>query len=188
MLLTQQAHLHRLDHQRAVVRVSSNWMAMVQSRLPLLEKAVSKALGSPRTITLEASDQREPPSAADSKPAVSPPVPEPAPAPAKPSNPDLNEAARPESVRTAEPPASSATAMAAPTAMAPASVEPATRDADSRAAPGSPPTASEPETVKRASPPGEAAAGPPPTRSRIEEKARQFADFFNGEVISPEDA
>jgi DNA polymerase-3 subunit gamma/tau len=188
MLLTQQAHLHRLDHQRAVVRVSSNWMAMVQSRLPLLEKAVSKALGSPRTITLEASDQREPPAAADSTPAVSPPVLEPTPAPARPSNPALNEAARPEAARTAEPPASTATAMAAPTAMAPASVEPATRDADPTAAAASPPTAGESEPVKRASPPGEASAGPPQARSRIEEKARQFADFFNGEVISPEDA
>ncbi len=53
MLLTQQARLVRLDERRAVVQVAGNWMAMVQSRLPLLEAAVAKALGSPRQLTLE---------------------------------------------------------------------------------------------------------------------------------------
>jgi DNA polymerase-3 subunit gamma/tau len=55
MLLSQQAALVRLDGQRAVVRVSGNWIAMVQSRMPLLEKAVESALGSPRQLVLEAS-------------------------------------------------------------------------------------------------------------------------------------
>ena len=54
MLLSQQAVLARLDQQRAVVQVAGNWMAMVQSRLPLLEKAVASALGSPRQVMLEA--------------------------------------------------------------------------------------------------------------------------------------
>lgn len=57
MLLSQQASLLRLDDQRAVVRVSSKWIAMVQSRLPLLETALHQALGSPRQVLLEASDQ-----------------------------------------------------------------------------------------------------------------------------------
>jgi DNA polymerase-3 subunit gamma/tau len=57
MLLSQQASLLRLDGQRAVVRVSSKWIAMVQSRLPLLETALQQALGSPRQVLLEASDQ-----------------------------------------------------------------------------------------------------------------------------------
>jgi DNA polymerase-3 subunit gamma/tau len=57
MLLSQQAHLKRLDGHRAVVQVASNWITMVQSRLPLLEKAMEAALGSARTITLEPSDQ-----------------------------------------------------------------------------------------------------------------------------------
>ncbi|CAK6688134.1 DNA polymerase III subunit gamma/tau [Synechococcus sp. BA-124 BA4] len=57
MLLSQQASLLRLDGQRAVVRVSSKWIAMVQSRLPLLESALRHALGSPRQVLLEASDQ-----------------------------------------------------------------------------------------------------------------------------------
>jgi DNA polymerase-3 subunit gamma/tau len=43
----------RLDERRAVVRVSGTWMAMVQSRLPLLEKAVASALGGSRQLQLE---------------------------------------------------------------------------------------------------------------------------------------
>ena len=53
MLLSQQAELVRLDGQRAVVRVATTWMAMVQSRLPLLETAVATTLGSPRQLVLE---------------------------------------------------------------------------------------------------------------------------------------
>ncbi|MEB3305146.1 MAG: DNA polymerase III subunit gamma/tau [Cyanobacteriota bacterium] len=69
MLLSQQAHLKRLDGQRAVVQVASNWITMVQSRLPLLEKAMEATLGSARTITLEASDQeRAAPSPAQAHP------------------------------------------------------------------------------------------------------------------------
>jgi DNA polymerase-3 subunit gamma/tau len=55
MLLSQQAVLARLDGQRAVVQVAGNWMAMVQSRLPLLHKAVAAALGGERQVVLEAS-------------------------------------------------------------------------------------------------------------------------------------
>jgi DNA polymerase-3 subunit gamma/tau len=53
MLLSQQARLVRLDERRAVVTVAGNWIAMVQSRLPLLEKAMATALGSPRQLVLE---------------------------------------------------------------------------------------------------------------------------------------
>ncbi|WP_216904249.1 DNA polymerase III subunit gamma/tau [Synechococcus sp. CCY 9618] len=60
MLLSQQAQLIRLDERRAVVRVAGTWMAMVQSRLPLLEKAVAGALGSPRQVTLEAGGEAQP--------------------------------------------------------------------------------------------------------------------------------
>ncbi|MCP9834386.1 MULTISPECIES: DNA polymerase III subunit gamma/tau [unclassified Cyanobium] len=67
MLLSQQAQLLRLDDRRAVVRVAGTWMAMVQSRLPLLEKAVASALGSPRQLTLEAGG--------DAPGAQAPPVP-----------------------------------------------------------------------------------------------------------------
>jgi DNA polymerase-3 subunit gamma/tau len=68
MLLSQQASLLRLDQQRAVVRVSGKWIAMVQSRLPLLESALHQALGSPRQVLLEASDQPS------SSPIAAPPI------------------------------------------------------------------------------------------------------------------
>ena len=52
MLLSQNAKLLRLDSDQAVVGVRSNWMAMVQSRLPLLESAIAKALGSRRALVV----------------------------------------------------------------------------------------------------------------------------------------
>jgi DNA polymerase-3 subunit gamma/tau len=89
MLLSQQAVLARLDQQRAVVQVAGNWMAMVQSRLPLLEKAVHTALGSPRQVVLEGSGgavmATAPATAAPSKPA---PLPPPAPVPAPEASPE----------------------------------------------------------------------------------------------------
>ena len=90
MLLSQQAHLKRLDGHRAVVQVASNWIGMVQSRLPLLEKAMEATLGSPRTITLEAGDQ--------DRPAPAPPAPPPAPAPPRAPAPEP-----PAPVRSTEP-------------------------------------------------------------------------------------
>ena len=87
MLLSQQARLVRLDERRAVVQVAGNWMAMVQSRLPLLEAAVAKALGSPRQLTLEGGGESSAatvttPSAATPRPAPPPPAPAPLPTPA----------------------------------------------------------------------------------------------------------
>lgn len=80
MLLSQQARLVRLDERRAVVQVAGNWMAMVQSRLPLLEAAVAKALGSPRQLTLEGGGESSAPtvtaaSAAALRPAPVAPAP-----------------------------------------------------------------------------------------------------------------
>jgi DNA polymerase-3 subunit gamma/tau len=67
MLLSQQAQLVRLDEQRAVVRVAGNWMAMVQSRLPLLQNAMARALGGQRQLVLEGGEglasHRSPPAA-----------------------------------------------------------------------------------------------------------------------------
>jgi len=54
MLLNQQARLARLDDHQAVIEVAGTWMAMVQSRLPLLERSVEAALGSPRKLSLVA--------------------------------------------------------------------------------------------------------------------------------------
>ncbi|MEI6615654.1 MAG: DNA polymerase III subunit gamma/tau, partial [Cyanobium sp. ELA507] len=71
MLLSQQATLHRLDERRAVVRVAGNWIAMVQSRLPLLESAMAKTFGSPRQVSLEAADSPSP----SGPPSTSAPIP-----------------------------------------------------------------------------------------------------------------
>ncbi|MFM2173141.1 MAG: hypothetical protein RLZZ54_1068 [Cyanobacteriota bacterium] len=86
MLLSQQAVLARLDQQRAVIQVTGNWMAMVQSRLPLLEKAVTAALGSPRQVMLEAGGAPPPVAAAPERPAPLPAVAAPV-APATPTAP-----------------------------------------------------------------------------------------------------
>jgi len=97
MLLSQQARLVRLDERRAVVQVAGNWMAMVQSRLPLLEAAVAKALGSPRQLTLEGGGESAAPtggapsatttSAATPRPEPPTPTPAPLPSPAALPNP-----------------------------------------------------------------------------------------------------
>jgi DNA polymerase-3 subunit gamma/tau len=90
MLLSQQAHLKRLDGHRAVVQVASNWISMVQSRLPLLEKAMEATLGSARTITLEPSDQERPaPSPAPAPAPVRPPEPAPVQEPKEPAAPGV---------------------------------------------------------------------------------------------------
>jgi DNA polymerase-3 subunit gamma/tau len=174
MLLNQQAQLVRLDERRAVVRVAGTWMAMVQSRLPLLEKALAGALGSPRQLVLEAgggggpgespsrttvtaNEQRPQPAAAAASMAAPPAAPV---------------------VMQPEPPMPAATAEAAatpqPTAATPTPAATATATATvahgpERAAP-SPDT--EASNERRAQP------------SALDEKARRLADFFNGEVIS----
>ena len=61
MLLSQQGQLVRLDANKAVVQVASNWMGMVQSRAALLEQAMAKALGGSRQLVLEASSGGAPP-------------------------------------------------------------------------------------------------------------------------------
>jgi DNA polymerase III subunit gamma/tau len=109
MLLSQQARLVRLDERRAVVQVAGNWMAMVQSRLPLLEAAVAKALGSPRQLTLEGGGESAAPtvtapSAATPRPAPPPPAPLP--------NPAANQAPAPLSTPAAQ--AATAPHLAAP--------------------------------------------------------------------------
>ncbi|MEX0588519.1 MAG: DNA polymerase III subunit gamma/tau [Cyanobium sp.] len=100
MLLSQQARLVRLDERRAVVQVAGNWMAMVQSRLPLLETAVAKALGSTRQLVLEGGGESSAPptAAAPPAPAASPtprPMPIPAPAAAPPPTPTPGQPAAP---------------------------------------------------------------------------------------------
>ncbi|MEB3199788.1 MAG: DNA polymerase III subunit gamma/tau [Synechococcaceae cyanobacterium] len=61
MLLSQQAQLVRLDERRAVVRVAATWMAMVQSRQALLQGAITRVLGQPRELVLEAGGDQSAP-------------------------------------------------------------------------------------------------------------------------------
>jgi DNA polymerase-3 subunit gamma/tau len=164
MLLTQQARLQRLDERRAVVRVASTWLTMVQSRLPLLEKAMEAALGSPRQITLEPGDREE---------RSEPPASEPAPSTAVPS--------------------SVMPSTAGPSAIAPPASQPenvAGRESPQTPAPPSPrqplvaamdPPAEPPVGAK----PEELAKPTPQTENRsLETSTALLADFFNGQVIA----
>jgi DNA polymerase-3 subunit gamma/tau len=142
MLLSQQARLVRLDDHRAVVQVANTWMAMVQTRKDLVERAISRALGGHRQLTLEA--------AGEAPPAASQPPPQPVRAPA-------------ESAKAPPPPQ--------PPLSAPHPEEPAPApQATAPASQTSPPT------------------GDPPRQapSHLDEKTRQLAEFFNGEVVDIE--
>ena len=196
MLLSQQATLVRLDGQRAVVRVAGNWMAMVQGRLPLLERAMETALGSPRQVILEGADGHQTtatPAKAAPAPGPRPQThaPAPAPAPAPVNNPEaagsINPAPIPGQVATpiavamaaavaapAPNPAGGATGVAQTPAPTPANL-----------GPGAPPAAAPVASSASQAPPTPVEA--PPQRAlpgSIDEKAKRLADFFNGEVIS----
>ena len=127
MLLSQQAQLVRLDERRAVVTVAGNWMAMVQSRLPLLEQAMATALGSPRQLVLEGGGEHQP--------AARPPAPAPATRPA----PSLSAAPPPPAAPT-PPSAPPAPAVQAPPAAPPppAATTPAPAPAADTATPSNP--------------------------------------------------
>ena len=111
MLLSQQAQLVRLDEQRAVVRVAGNWMAMVQSRLPLLQQALTKALGGNRQLVLEGGEGPVVPAAPTPAPAaprpqlpvMQPPVPA-APPTAPPTQPPQPQPQQPQPAQPVTPP------------------------------------------------------------------------------------
>jgi len=159
MLLSQQAHLRRLDNSRAVVRVSGNWIAMVQSRLPLLEGAITKVLGSPRQVTLEPGEAALAAAvaveeSAPARPAIGQPTPQP-----------------PDQAETVSPPAAQAPVDAATQRPEPLS--------HSREA-----VVAEPSIAVANAAPIPAASGPIPVApSKLDQNARQLADFFNGELL-----
>ena len=168
MLLSQQASLARLDSQRAVVQVAGNWTAMVQSRLPLLEKAVASALGSPRQVVLEAG----------TAPAPAAPIAAPAATPAP--EPRAASAPAPAPVQAQAP---APTAVSAPPAAAPAPPSAPAQAQTPPAAPNPQPQAPEPE-------PKPASEAPAPARQPhglIDDQAKRLADFFNGEVVDVQD-
>ena len=158
MLLSQQAQLIRLDANRAVVQVASNWMGMVQSRAALLEQAVAKALGGNRQLILEAG-----------KTAMPSPIAAPTPSPPRPSPP------RPSPAPPATP--------VAPTPTPPAPVAPTT--AAPVASPSLPQAAPKPQSMTPTS--GELPAAPQPETPEqargVERQAKNLADFFNGQVL-----
>jgi len=171
MLLSQQAHLHRLDDRRAVVRVSGNWIAMVQSRLPLLEGALARALGSPRQVTLEAGDAAPPAGSTPAQAPERPPVVEAATAPQAPAGSGASPAAI-DAGAAGEPQVGQQSARPGPSPV-PAAPETGAAPAESVGSPG------EPEAPAPA-PPGKPAFHEP---SKLDQKARQLADFFNGDVV-----
>ena len=136
MLLSQQAQLARLDQQRAVVQVAGNWMAMVQSRLPLLEKAVAATLGSPRQVVLEAGGAPPPVAPAPARPTPAPPaIAAPAPptaAPVAPAPPATAPPAAPPATATAAVPTTPAPTRPEPEAPTPSKPEPALIDDQAR--------------------------------------------------------
>ena len=170
MLLSQQGRLVGLDERRAVVQVASQWVAMVHNRQALVEQAITKALGSPRQLVLEAG--REPPPAA---PAAPPPA-------------RIVRAAAPTPTATTTATTATDTAGAAPPPppsrpAAPAAAATPTAPAAARPTPAPPPLPSHPS-------PGSSPAGPhgagepgPGHSSPLDDKARRLAEFFNGEVV-----
>ncbi|WP_415399253.1 DNA polymerase III subunit gamma/tau [Synechococcus sp. W4D4] len=158
MLLSQQASLARLDSQRAVVQVAGNWTAMVQSRLPLLEKAVASALGSPRQVVLEAG-------AAPPPQAVPAAASESAPAPQAPARETPTPASETPAATAAQTPAPTQTAPTAAPAPAPAPQSPSPEPSPAVAAPA---PARQPHGL-------------------IDDQAKRLADFFNGEVVDLQD-
>jgi DNA polymerase-3 subunit gamma/tau len=171
MLLSQQAHLHRLDDRRAVVRVSGNWIAMVQSRLPLLEGALARALGSPRQVTLEAGDAAPPAGPTPAQAPERPPVVEAATAPQAPAGSGASPAAI-DAGAAGEPQVGQQSAKPVPSPV-PAAPETGAAPAEPVGSPG------EPEAPAPA-PPGKPAFHEP---SKLDQRARQLADFFNGDVV-----
>jgi len=171
MLLSQQAHLHRLDDRRAVVRVSGNWIAMVQSRLPLLEGAMARALGSPRQVTLEAGDAAPAGGPPPGTAAKRPPIIEAAPAPEAPAGSDTSTAAI-DAGAAANPAAGHQAAGPGPSP-GPAAPEAGTASVEPFGSPVEP-------QAPGPAPPGKPGFHEP---SKLDQKARQLADFFNGDVV-----
>ena len=169
MLLSQQAQLVRLDERRAVVRVAGNWMAMVQSRLPLVEKAIALALGSSRQLVLEGGGE-------PSSPGLATPGPKPAGVPAPTSAPAMATPSGPPAAALAVTSATAVTAKSAVTATngLPVAAPNVTQSPGSQQTPGPAQTgapAMDPRLAEGRS------------SGQLDERTRRFAEFFNGEVV-----
>lgn len=175
MLLSQQAELVRLDAQRAVVRVAPNWVAMVQSRLPLLEQAAERALGQHRQVVLETGNTTSQQAEAKQPEAKQPAA-----------------AASPNPATTIPPTTAAqqiiSQATAAPTFSAPITAAQTGLEASGSAATGSAPTPAAPlPRTALPTPQAASAATSNPASSGLQVQAKRLAEFFNGEVIATED-
>ncbi|MCS5697575.1 DNA polymerase III subunit gamma/tau [Cyanobium sp. FGCU-52] len=171
MLLNQQARLVRLDDHQALIEVAGTWMAMVQSRLPLLERSVEAALGSPRKLSLVAGSGGG--ASASRPPAPEPPVPQtrPAPMPATLAS-DPSPSRAPAPTPAGAPPGTDP--VPAPPAMAAVVTAPAIPPA---------PVIPSPIEAKVPAP----AAADSRAGTAVQDSARRLAEFFNGEVIAEPD-
>ena len=199
MLLNQQGRLLHWEGSQLTVEVSADWLAQVQIRLPLLNKAASEALGVEQAdIRLTPQPKRSGPSYRKGAPRVPPgqprqqPVPPPSPSPTPASSPAPPPAAAP---RTPAPPAtplSSATPSAAPAASgSPTSAAAAPAPRAATAAVSAPTAAQAPPSAAPTK--GQQPSARSPQRSpqpasgsganNIDAAAFKVADFFNGAVV-----
>lgn len=197
MLLNQQGRLLHQEGSQLTVEVSADWLAQVQIRLPLLNKAASEALGVEQAdIRLTSQPKRSgpayrkgaarvPPGQPRQQPVPSPSPPPPSPAPVPPP------AAAPRPPAPPATPPGSATTSAAPAAHgSPTSA--AAAPVPRAAAAASAPTAA-PATPSAAPPRGQQPSGRFPQRSlqpasgsgtnNLDATAFKVADFFNGAVV-----
>ena len=169
MLLSQQAQLVRLDPQRAVVRVAGMWLPMVQSRLPLLQQALARALGGARQLVLEGGEG-PPPAPKPQLPVVhKPPATSASQGSPAPPAPPASPVAAPTRAQQPTPQAQQPTPRAQPTPSAAALPAPVRHGPATPAAPA-PAAAPAPEFRPRSPLP-------------IDENAQRLAEFFNGEVV-----
>jgi DNA polymerase-3 subunit gamma/tau len=179
MLLSQQGELVRLDGQRAVVRVAPNWVAMVQSRLPLLEQAAERALGQHRQVVLETgtatihqAEAKQPEAAAKPNPATTI-----APTTASPQS----------SSQTAAAPAIPAGTLATPMAASPTPAPAPAAPQPGKMLTAPPAASTETSNPANTTPASIGQLIPHQSSNGLQVQAQRLAEFFNGEVISAED-
>jgi DNA polymerase-3 subunit gamma/tau len=179
MLLSQQGELVRLDGQRAVVRVAPNWVAMVQSRLPLLEQAAERALGQHRQVVLETgtatihqAEAKQPEAAAKPNPATTI-----APTTASPQS----------SSQTAAAPAIPAGTLATPMAASPTPAPTPAAPQPGKMLTAPPAASTETSNPANTTPASIGQLIPHQSSNGLQVQAQRLAEFFNGEVISAED-
>jgi DNA polymerase-3 subunit gamma/tau len=145
-------------------------MAMVQSRLPLLDQAVASALGSPRQVVLEAAGGTGLPGGSGGSPAPLPQLPR------------LDSTTPAPAATTTTPPAAAPAAPTTDDGPRPAAID-GVPPPTAPEPPAQPQPIAAPPSAAQPAPAAQALAGRP---DLIDEKARRLAEFFNGEVVQLE--